>query len=199
MFWGYILFYNFQIFVDRLNETSLINIVASLVPPVYVSENDTIAYIRQEICNETRLDEIFYFPNQTMSQRVHDELCGLSPDQFFTLVDDFVEDFDPVAFEEEVIFFLSFKIWYFQFLVNNYEKRTHNHSLSNLGSWHIYFSSVLKHVITSYISLESAFWNQLVLVSYVESLSWLQVGLKPMTPGLRDRHLNLSVTASLIK
>ncbi|XP_060560202.1 phospholipid-transporting ATPase ABCA1-like [Ruditapes philippinarum] len=93
---------NRQIFVDQLNETSLINIVASLVPPVFVSENDTIAFIRQEVCNETRLDEIFYFPNQSMSHRVHDELCSLSTDQFFLLVDDFVEDFDLVAFEEEV-------------------------------------------------------------------------------------------------
>ncbi|XP_045158186.2 phospholipid-transporting ATPase ABCA1-like isoform X2 [Mercenaria mercenaria] len=93
---------NRQLFVNGLNETSLINIVASLVPPTFVSENDTISYIRQEVCNETRLKEIFYFPNQTMSDRVHDELCGLSPDQFYTLVDDFVQDFDPVAFEQEI-------------------------------------------------------------------------------------------------
>lgn len=98
-----------QLFVSSLNESSLITIVASLLPPTFVSENDTISYIRQEVCNETRLKEIFYFPNKSVSDRVHDELCGLSPDQFYTLAEDFVQDFDPVAFEEEVFgIFITF-------------------------------------------------------------------------------------------
>lgn len=85
-----------------MNDTSLVATVASLFPPTFESENATISYIRQEVCNETRLKEIFYFPNKSMSDKVHEELCGLSPDQFYTLANDFVQDFDVVAFEKEV-------------------------------------------------------------------------------------------------
>lgn len=93
---------NRQIFVGGLNESSLITLVSSLLPPTFVSENDTLLYIRQEVCNETRLKEIFHFPSSEMSDKVHDELCNLSPQDFITLGNDFVQDFDQAAFLEEL-------------------------------------------------------------------------------------------------
>lgn len=85
-----------------MNETSAIEILADLFPMTSMSENDTITYIRQQICDEKRLKELFYFPNETVADDVHDEICNLTADQFYILADMFVQDFNWNTFVTEV-------------------------------------------------------------------------------------------------
>ena len=78
-----------------MDELSLLTIIGDFMPPNYASmTRDQVAqYVRAEVCNETRLKEIFWFPNKTVSDDVHSELCGLSTDQFIELGNDFVNAF----------------------------------------------------------------------------------------------------------
>ena len=78
-----------------MDELSLLTIIGDFMPPNYASmTRDQVAqYVRAEVCNETRLKEIFWFPNKTVSDDVHSELCALSTDQFIELGNDFVNAF----------------------------------------------------------------------------------------------------------
>ena len=55
-------------------------------------------YIRSEICDKQRLDEVFWFPNATVSDNVHRELCNLSTDQLIELGNDFATSFNVMEF-----------------------------------------------------------------------------------------------------
>ena len=85
-----------------MNQTSAIDVLAALFPMTTMSQNDTITYVRQQVCDERRLKEIFYFENDTVADDVHDELCNLTTDQFETLADLFVQDFSWTQFDKEV-------------------------------------------------------------------------------------------------
>ena len=75
-----------------------------------MSRDQLAQYVQAEVCNKTRLKEIFWFPNETVSDDVHRELCNLSTDQFIQLGNDFVNLFDWPIFLEAVC--LVFELLY---------------------------------------------------------------------------------------
>lgn len=91
-----------QIFASGIDELSAIEIIAALFPPTSRSENETIAYVQQQLCEEQRLRELFHFPNGTVANDVHDELCNLTSDQFYSFAELFVQDFSWTKFTSEV-------------------------------------------------------------------------------------------------
>ncbi|XP_052284173.1 phospholipid-transporting ATPase ABCA1-like isoform X3 [Dreissena polymorpha] len=69
--------------------------------------NATIDNVRTNICDEDRLDEILHFPNKTVSDWVHDELCNLTVTQFQNVFETFLEDFNTTGFLESLSDFVQ--------------------------------------------------------------------------------------------
>ena len=92
--------YPFQLLKDGANETSLLNVIETFIPPNYATTTtqEQVQYIRSEICDKQRLDEVFWFPNATVSENVHRELCNLSTDQLMVLWNDYASLFNPTEF-----------------------------------------------------------------------------------------------------
>lgn len=102
-----ILAFHLQIFAGGVDELSAIDVFAALFPMTSMPENETLEYVRQQVCDEQRLKELFHFPNDTVADDVHNELCNLTTDQFDTLINQFVQDFSWTQLELEVVMFVS--------------------------------------------------------------------------------------------
>lgn len=100
---------NRRLLTEGANETSLLDVIGTFVPPNYASmtTQEQAQFIRTEICDKQRLDEIFWFPNATVADNVHRELCNLSTDQLIELGNDFANLFNWIEFVESVARFVQ--------------------------------------------------------------------------------------------